>query len=188
MRITRSAALFLLAHAALAAACGSDGGGSAAGADAGLDRAAVAVGCDHFQYGEEEAITASATPDEHEHVHPHERLIVTLPGAEGAHLGYLHVHAEGAPEGYLLFGTPVPVEATDPADGHAVAPTAEGDATAGCDQAARVLRFALPAEGLYLKVGPTDVATFTLVSHVIGATETEPDEDAGAADADAHVH
>lgn len=158
-----------------------------------LDTEAIAAACDHFDYGEEEAVEAGADLDHAEHAHPHERLVVSLPEGTDGHTGYLHVHAEGGSETYLLFSEVVPVSATDP-DGAAVEPVDTGDAASGCPKAKLVLHYApLPAEGLYLQVGPTETHTFTLISHVIGATEEETDAhvheaaDAGP-EADAHVH
>lgn len=183
--------MFPLLVLALISACDADSKSS--GAQSGLDSAAITAACDHFDYGEEEAVSAGADLDHAEHAHPHERLVVSLPEGADGHTGYLHVHAEGGSETYLLFSEVVPVTATDP-DGAAVEPVDTGDATAGCSKAKLVLHYApLPAEGLYLQVGPTETHTFTLISHVIGATEEETDahvhEEADAGpEADAHVH
>lgn len=176
---------------ALISACDADSKSSTA--QSGLDSGAITAACDHFDFGEEEAVSAGATLEDAEHAHPHERLVVTLPEGTDGHTGYLHLHAEGGAEAYVLISENVPVSATDP-DGVAVEPVGTGDATAGCSKAKLVLHYApLPAEGLYLQVGPTETHTFTLISHVIGATEEETDahvhEEADAGpEADAHVH
>jgi hypothetical protein len=175
---------------ALISACDADS--RSWSSTSGLDSAAITAACDHFDYGEEEAISAGAGLEQAEHAHPHERLVVTLPEGTNGHTGYLHVHAEGGTETYLLLSENVPVSATDP-DGAAVEPLDTGDATAGCSKAKLVLHYALPEAGLFLQVGPTETHTFTLISHVIGATEEETDAhvheaaDAGP-ETDAHVH
>lgn len=188
--------------AGLTMACSEDTADS--NASTALDEATIAAACDHFDYGEEEAITAGADLAGAEHAHPHERLVVSLPEGADGHAGYLHVHAEGGSETYLLFSDVVPVEASD-STGAAIAALGQGDATAGCSKAALVLHYALPADGLILKIGPTEKHSFTLISHVLGAStdaetdahvhESEPESDAhvheesdAALEADAHVH
>jgi hypothetical protein len=144
-----------------------------------VDTAAVAAGCDHFSYGPEEALTASDGTTNHSHIHPHVRVALTLPEGPEGNVAFIHLHPEGAPEGYLLLSAVVPVTAVDEA-GAPVAPLAEVRDDSGCESAALVLHYALPTEGLFLEIGPTDVESLTLVSHVVGAT--------AEGDADAHVH
>ncbi len=183
-------ALASLLSLALITACDADS--ESAAAASGLNTAAITAGCDHFDYGDEKAVEAGADRDHAEHAHPHERLIVTLPESPDGHVGFLHAHAEGASEAYLLLSENVPVSATG-LDGAPIEPVDTGDATSGCSKAKLVLHYApLPAEGLYLQVGPTETHTFTLISHVIGATEEETDahvhEEADPHAPDAHVH
>lgn len=174
--LTRLAAICML----LTTACAEDEDHDATAHDHGptLDTAAVAAGCDHFDYGPEESLTASDGTTNHSHIHPHVRVALTLPRLDGAHVAFLHLHPEGAPEGYLMLSADVPVTAADET-GQPVAPLATVRAETGCESAALVLHYSLPPEGLYLEIGPTEIDALTLVSHVIGAT---------AADADAHVH
>jgi hypothetical protein len=95
---------------ALISACDADSKSSSS--KSGLDSAAITAACDHFDFGEEEAVEAGADRDHAEHAHPHERLVVSLPEGTDGHTGYLHVHAEGGTETYLLFSEVVPVSAT----------------------------------------------------------------------------
>lgn len=135
----------------------------AASADAGVAEPADAEGCEHFATGPDARVSATADrAAAPEALQSHTAIVVSLVDIEGGLGGFLTLTVPEAAEYRLLIGPDVPVTLLP--EGSDVPLEAEAStAPDGCDIAARVLVFDLPAGAHTLSVGPTSEATLRFV-------------------------
>lgn len=119
--------------------------------------------CEHVESGPEAAVTASVdragAPEGFE---AHTLVVATLADIDGGKGGFLTLTLAEAGEYRLLLTAAVPVAILPEGGATAVAPESTGDPD-GCDAAAQVQVFDLPAGAHTLSVGPTTEGTLSFV-------------------------
>lgn len=132
----------------------------------------IAVGCEHFAYGEDQPRTAALdTPGaEATLAAVHQRYVVTLPpteGTEGAKLAFI---ANESGDFYFMLGEVVPFEVlqADAAGDLTMTPVEVVDPGETCTAAAQVHHYLLDAGTYTLVIGPTEATELTLVPHLDG--------------------
>jgi hypothetical protein len=147
-----------------------DDGGGGGGGDA-HDRLAAA--CDHFEYGPEVPVTATADAagDLPDVSLPHHRYDVALADdGAGQRVAYLKFAPSETTNVWFLPSADVPLALTD-AGGAAVALETAPASEVQCDAAAKALGNELAPGNYTLKLGPTDAATVSLVVHAVQDAE-----------------
>ena len=131
----------------------------------------IAIGCDHFAYGEDQPRTATLdTPGaEATLAAVHQRFVITLPATEdtGAKLAFV---ANESGDYYFMLGEVVPFEIlqADAAGDLTLTPVEVVTPGEECTAAARVHRYQLEAGTYTLVIGPTEATELTLVPHLAG--------------------
>lgn len=128
----------------------------------------VAIGCDHFAYGEDQPRTATLeTPGaEATLAAVHQRFVITLPATEGTEGAKLSFVANEAGDFYFMLGEDLPFAVEQ--DGTTLTPAQVVVPGEECAAAARVYQHTLEAGTYTLVIGPTEATELTLVPHLAG--------------------